>query len=145
MSLPKRDPGFDRLMKILNDESSKWDDPEDDTRLNEGQLHKLVSAVLGGEPLGFAANILALSIDTRSKIGLAPDKAFAGALQIHDRLYGPPEVKKRKVDADTQFQLDFAWASPEPEVVEMVRTAADGTEITTTHAVATEGEGDTYD
>lgn len=144
MSLPKRDPGFDRLMKILTDESSKWDDPEADDRLNEGQLHKLVSAVLGGEPLGFAANILALSIDTRSKIGLAPDKAFAGALQIHDRLYGPPEVKKRKVDADTQFQLDFAWATPEVETVDITRRAADGTEIVT-HAIVNTGEQEADD
>jgi len=93
------------------------DDHEIDARLTPGQLHAAVVESLGCEPIVFVCNLLAMSVHARSKITIAPAEAAKIGLAVMDRLYGPPDVKMRKAsDADNQFELEFAWATPAGKV-----------------------------
>lgn len=134
--------GMDRLIQILIEADEKLKDEGYDDRLSEGHLHLLVRDALGAEPLAFVANILALAVDARSRLTMQPEKVVQGVLALHDRIYGPPKAKVRKVEKGTDFQLDFAWGNSEPEetvapgdVIEVTRETPDGLAITTTHTV----------
>jgi hypothetical protein len=97
--------------------SSMLDDHEIDMRLTPGQLHAACVEALGCEPVVFACNLLAMSVHARSKITIAPNEAAKIALAVMDRLYGPADAKVRKrTDADNQFELEFAWATPDGSV-----------------------------
>jgi hypothetical protein len=97
--------------------SSMLDDHEIDMRLTPGQLHAACVEALGCEPVVFACNLLAMSVHARSKITSAPNEAAKIALAVMDRLYGPADAKVRKrTDADNQFELEFAWATPDGSV-----------------------------
>jgi hypothetical protein len=96
---------------------SMLDDHEIDMRLTPGQLHAACVEALGCEPVVFACNLLAMSVHARSKITIAPSEAAKIALAVMDRLYGPADAKVRKrADADNQFELEFAWATPDGSV-----------------------------
>jgi hypothetical protein len=95
--------------------SSMLDDHEIDMRLTPGQLHAACVEALGCEPVVFACNLLAMSVHARSKITIAPNEAAKIALAVMDRLYGPADAKVRK-RADNQFELEFAWATPDGSV-----------------------------
>ena len=97
--------------------SSMLDDHDIDMRLTPGQLHAACVEALGCEPVVFACNLLAMSVHARSKITIAPNEAAKIALAVMDRLYGPADAKVRKrTDADNQFELEFAWATPDGSV-----------------------------
>ena len=115
-SSPKRQ--FDgRNDKSMAQIRAMLDDHEIDMRLTPGQLHAACVDALGAEPLVFACNLLAMSVHARSKITIAPGEAAKIALAITDRLYGPPDVKTRKkADSENQFELEFAWSTPEGKV-----------------------------
>lgn len=86
-------------------------------RLTPGQLHAACVDALGCEPVVFACNLLSMSVHARSKITIAPAEAAKIALAVMDRLYGPPDTKVRKrADSENQFELEFAWATPEGSV-----------------------------
>jgi hypothetical protein len=132
--------GMDRLISILQESNERLKDEGYDDRLSEGHLHLLVSNALGAEPLAFVANILALAVDARSRLTMQPEKVVQGVLALHDRIYGAPKAKVRKVDKGHDFQLDFAWGNPTEEVepgdvIEVTRETPDGLAITTTHTV----------
>jgi len=93
------------------------DNHEIDQRLTPGQLHAAVVESLGCEPIVFVCNLLAMAMHARSKITINPGEAAKIGLAVMDRLYGPPDVKIRKQNAnEAQFELEFAWARPEGEV-----------------------------
>lgn len=97
--------------------SGMLENHEIDMRLTPGQLHAACVEALGCEPVVFACNLLAMSVHARSKITIAPNEAAKIALAVMDRLYGPPDTKvRKKSDADNQFELEFAWATPEGKV-----------------------------
>lgn len=96
---------------------SMLDDHEIDMRLTPGQLHQACVEALGCEPVVFACNLLAMSVHARSKITIAPAEAAKIALAVMDRLYGPPDAKvRKKADSDNQFELEFAWATPDGKI-----------------------------
>ena len=104
----------ERSMALIR---SILDDHDIDMRLTPGQLHQAVLEALGAEPIVFAANLLAMAVHARSKITISPNDAAKLALAISDRLYGPPDVRMRKKDdSEIQFELDFAWATPNGEL-----------------------------
>src|SRR5262245_41178426 len=93
------------------------EDHEIDMRLTPGQLHAACVEALGAEPVVFACNLLAMSVHARSKITIAPGEAAKIALAVMDRLYGPPDTKVRKKnDSENQFELEFAWSTPDGSV-----------------------------
>jgi len=139
--MPGKIAGYDRLIKLLQDTNDQLADEGFDDRLSEGHLHVLVKSALGSEPLAFAANIIAMAMDARSKMAVKPEKCLDVALALHDRIYGAPKARVRKVDGETQFQLDFAWGSvSEEDIVELERVADDGTRLVTVAAAGENGD-----
>lgn len=136
----KRMTGFEKLLAVVNEAAEKMKDDEFDERLTEGQLHHLVVSGLGAEPLLFAANVISLAVDMRSRVSMQPEKVIQAAFALHDRLYGAPKAKVKRVDAENQFRLDFAWSEGEKvatgDELEVTRVAADGTTITNTHKIS---------
>ena len=98
----------ERAMRTI---AALLDDLDLDRRLTPGQMHAAAVEALGCEPIVFACNLLAMSIDARSKITIAPGEAARLALAVVDRLYGPPAIKAKQPGADS-FQLEFAWVMP---------------------------------
>lgn len=115
--MPRREPlkqRNDKSMALLKQILADNRDVED-LRLSPGALHQVAVEALGCEPLAFACNIIALSMDARSKITIKPEEAARIALAVCDRVYGPPDAKvKRK--SDEQFELDFSWKLPDGEI-----------------------------
>jgi hypothetical protein len=103
-----------RSMAIIQD---LLDNHEIDNRLTPGQLHAAATEALGCEPIVFVCNLLAMCMHARSKITIHPAEAAKLALAVMDRLYGPPDAKLSKRPAgDDQFELEFAWATPQGPV-----------------------------
>lgn len=116
-SSPQRRQFDTRNDKSMGMIRAMLDDHEIDMRLTPGQLHAACVEALGCEPVVFACNLLAMSVHARSKITIAPTEAAKIALAVMDRLYGPPDAKVRKKnDNENQFELEFAWATPEGKV-----------------------------
>lgn len=116
------DQGRKKQFDTRNDKSmalirGMLDDHEIDMRLTPGQLHAACVEALGAEPVVFACNLLAMSVHARSKITIAPAEAAKIALAVMDRLYGPPDAKvRKKSDGENQFELEFAWSTPDGKV-----------------------------
>jgi hypothetical protein len=106
-----------RNEKAMQQIAALLEDVEIDRRLTPGQMHAAVCEAMGCEPIVFVANLLAMAIDARSKITIAPADAARIGLALVDRIYGPPDIKKGKV-ANASFQLEFAWAAPATSVDE---------------------------
>lgn len=93
-----------------------------DDRLTYGQVHAVAVEALGAEPIAFVCNILALALDAKSKLTIKPEEAMRFGLAVHDRIYGSTvDVKARpKANSENQFELEFAWATPEGDKVTVV-------------------------
>lgn len=113
------------LRKKINDLLENSQNVDD--RLSEGELHAVTVAALGHEPLVFVADILALAINTKSKITLTPGEAIKGALALHDRLYGGDIQRKarKRTAEENQFTLDFGWSNVGEEANEGTDTERD--------------------
>lgn len=114
MAMSKRaaDARFERAREMI--QGLLTTAPDIDDRLSQGHLHALVVESLGAEPLVVAATIIAMSMDARSKIQVQSGEAAKLALAVHDRIYGPPDIRlRKKPEAENQFELEFAWATPE--------------------------------
>jgi shikimate 5-dehydrogenase len=91
-----------------------------DDRLLPGQIHAAAVESLGAEPIVFVCNLLAMAMDARSKITMKPEESARIALAVMDRIYGPPDTKTRKkANSENQFELEFAWQTPQGEVTAM--------------------------
>jgi len=115
-------PSPDQHLKRFNDRNERamkaiaglLETRDIDNRLTAGELHAAACEALGCEPIVFACNLLAMAMDARSKITIAPAESARLALAVMDRIYGPPDVKARKKGADeNQFELNFSWATPQ--------------------------------
>jgi hypothetical protein len=100
-----------RFLKQIESIAASREDWETmDGRLSDGQLHYLVTGVLKTEPLIYAAKLLALAGNSKSKVRMPLADQARLALMLNDRLYGPVSVKvKRHAANDDQFELQFAW------------------------------------
>lgn len=107
---------MDRQLAKLQEIISSSNDVDD--RLSYGQIHAVAVEALGAEPIVFVCNLLALATDAKSKMTLEPSESMRFALAVHDRIYGSTvDVKARKKpQSDNQFELEFAWATPQGEV-----------------------------
>ena len=105
----RRTKAMHRIKELLESAS------EADDRLSPGQLHTIATETLGSEPIVFVCSLLAMSIDSTSKIEIPPAEACRLGLMVMDRIYGPPDAKtlRKRSNADNQFELDFMWATPD--------------------------------
>jgi len=101
-----------QLIDVANDDSI-------DNRLTPGQIHAIVTTILGVEPVAHIASVIKLASMAQSKVTLNAWESIKATEILHYMCYPslqPTMTVKGK--AANSFQLEFAWADPEDATIE---------------------------